>query len=438
MPGWRGLGAAVLLSALVAGLYFRTERTPPGLDLQLFAPHWAPPGSPVAMRAFVVPHDPAASAGELPAFVDIKLLSPHGELVVETSIRQAAPIATSPAGEMGVAPTAVDPNEARRYGLQGVLELPPGLAPGRYRLEAKAQLEPRPETSVTVTQGLDVTGDAPALAWRRLPPSTPGPIDRLALVETPTEPGPDGATMRLEPRVLGGACAEDLPCDLAVWVGEPAARLRIHSAYGFVPVTPEDELPQSGIVVFRGTVRDPEASVTMIAARDGVDIARRVAPLPLVRRAPALAPGTPRMLLGTSHGISIRLGREPSPLLIDLFDDGRWVAALSRWPRPSLPHGEALALPLRADGLHRVQVRTDPSDAATVVSRVVVSAATEEAALAIVRARLLANGAEDAFTLGMPHAGIAAERQIAFALASTERDHLLLPAPTRRGAEAEN
>jgi len=244
--------------------------------------------------------------------------------------------------------------------LEGEIAIP-ASAHGRVLLRAQAaQGEPR----VSVTRELLVDGEraAPILPLpRRLPA-----LQRLALGPLHAL-GPE-APSTLRPRIRGGACVPEQPCELLVHVGDPAAALQLRATPSATPDSASAQPSEvtRGVVALQVVVHGPEAVTELVATRQGAELASRSLRLPVVL-------GSSRAILASTRW---RAGERPRIALMDagstacIVDaygrDGRLrhTATLRDCVRPSPP---PFAL---EPGVNRLQLRTDPfgSDSAAVVT----------------------------------------------------------------------
>ncbi len=169
----------------------------------------------------------------------------------------------------------------------------------------------------------------------------------------------DAPPARLDARVVGGDCGAPGPCDLLVWVGSPAAAIRLDDTLSADPIgTPEcnGQVETIGIVRCRVQGRGHEATTTVTALRGGVEVGQRRVRLPMGPGAPAL-PG-PRVERLTAPGERVAVDvqtLDDRPVVFDVFHEERWVRTESH-PAGAVEAGMALSEP----ALWRVQARTDP------------------------------------------------------------------------------
>ena len=174
---------------------------------------------------------------------------------------------------------------------------------------------------------------------------------------------PNEAPSTIDARIAEGACAPELECTLLVWVDGADGAVRVQNLRGAQlkqPVAPV----VGGFAELSLTVRGQEALVDVFALDpNGLPLASRRVRLPIV-------PGA------MVARVSARGGRAsvhwqdlggPTPVLLDLFEGRRWVAALSL-------DAETETFELPGPGVWRVQLRKDLfSDKTAAVSYAVVA-----------------------------------------------------------------
>ncbi|MCA9611419.1 MAG: hypothetical protein H6721_09025 [Sandaracinus sp.] len=329
-------------------------------DLQIVAPNHAAAGDTLPVRAFLFernegipePHDLARARVELVPLGSERVVA-RSELV---------------AGEV--------------LGLEGALTLPDDLPDGDYRVLGRATVD---DKALLVSRRVHVHAP-PELMERR---------GRLQTDPQRFELGPkrvwnahDDETMGttsaeivdlarleavpLEVRVEGGDCSPPGPCGILVHVGSEPMAVRLRERGEWLEAGPECD----GVHVRAGLVRcvlEGSANarvVDAVALDDGHPFAWRRVQLPLGTAAPALT-GVPGLVApGTRPSFTIRGPLdEPSPFVIDLFHDERWLHTESVRVGPDEPVTPRRALDL--PGLWRVQVRTEPFGATHAATRFV-------------------------------------------------------------------
>ncbi len=374
-------------------------------DLQLITPPSVAPGAPVPARAFFfVPSTAAGPAQAEMRDVHLELLDEEGSVVAEGEMMSAV---------RGIAMEG----ERARFGMDGRLDAPE--APGDYTVRASVSEDGE---RIARCEAPLVVSDSPRPSPLAARPMMPMQQWRLMPIQASGE-APDA----LELRVRGGYCIPEEPCELMVWVGEPAAIVALEG-HG---VTFADAADESTTGLFRrwATVHGPEATVTLVARREGVEVARRDVQLPIVqsgvqvRLDEAICPPPCEIEIPIPRPDP---GEQPTPeptdpVLYDLFRDGVWseASAISTNGRP-----DATMRP--GPGLWRAQFRHDPFGVQSASARVFYVGPTE-GAVAALKARLVTQGAEDAFTAAMPLAGVSPEDQVAFAATLLEMDIVPLP-----------
>jgi hypothetical protein len=366
-------------------------------DLQLITPPSVAPGARMPARAFFfVPTDgPGPDRAEARPAV-LTLYDEDGAVAAEGDLVVAAP------DVRGLS----DPG---RYGMAGWLTAPD--AEGVYTV--RASIREDGETIARCDAPL-VVRDSPRASPLAARPMMPMQQWRLSSIETSGR-----APSALELRVRAGFCVPDLPCELLVWVGEPAAVVTLEG-HGVEIEGAEGEEPVAGILRRSGTVRGPEASVTLVAARDGTQVARRSVQLPIVQsgvwveEGPAICEAPCERRIESAH---------EEPVLVDLFRDGVWsdVSTIPMDGRDVFAFAFALE-----PGVWRAQFRTDPFGVESASSHVIY-VGSEGGAVAAIKARLVMQGADDAFTMALPLDDVPAEEQAAFAATLLEMDIVPLP-----------
>ncbi len=395
--------------AVVFVTVFALETASPAPDLQLLTPGGALPGRTMAVRAFLFEQTPLEGVGvrSVATRVAWRLEDADGRVAARGRLLPSPPGAHTPeAAEVG---TAVAPF----FGMEGVVDVP--SRSGEYTLKARAAL----------ADGTLARCQAPIQV--RADPRTPEPIGfpmhrlqqyALGAIE-PVGLGPVPSALEL--RVRGGRCILGERCTGLVWVGSPPAEVRVEPVSGVGAVgAVEPAGSTDGIVRVEMPIDAPEAEVDVVASRDGADVARRRVHLPVLLGS---------FSLDVSHAISasprVEATRAPAPaFIVDAYRERRWerTGSVARTSDAhELPTGDL------NPGLWRIQVRTDPYGADSAAVRFVSIDPSPARALRAIRARLVAEGADDPFTRGIPHAGLDREREAEFALAPLEMD--FVPAP---------
>jgi hypothetical protein len=323
--------AALSIVVSFASLWL-SERTRVLDDLQLATEATARPGETIALRAFYLRDVEAARGPELARTdVRVRLLDSHEREVGRTTLT----------------PGRADPS------MEGRLQLP-WAAHGALTLEARAQLRDR--APIVCRRAIDVRKDAPTLVPRS---REAAPLSLFSLGAL-RPAAPDGAPgLRLEPRVVGGACVPEQPCRMLVFMGARAAlSLRLDPALSLLSTAPTGET--DGIVQVSLRVLGPEASLELEALRDGKRVAQRSLRLPVALGEARL--DTTRALLDPDEdlGLSVVLPPGRSRGIVDLFAAGRWSASMSFLGARA---GALAEVPLPAgfgtSGLLRIQAHAD-------------------------------------------------------------------------------
>jgi hypothetical protein len=315
-----------LLVSAASGAILVGDRLARDHELRVIAPDEAIAGGPLPVRAVLFPD--LRHEVEVPRAVSIDafLEAPGGEVGPRVRLRPS-----------------------RVLGSEGELALPRGATS-----ELRVVVEARAPGGSTVRASRRVRVRPDAAKPRRRPRAAD--LERLWL--GPLEPaGGVEDHRRLDLALPSGACVPELPCRLSVRVGAPPARLAIEPVAGVevLGVGPEPS-PTAGLVEVEVVVRGPEARLDLVATREGREVARRRARLPLWPGGVAVDVARPAVSAGEDPGVVVRL-LDPRPLAVDLFRDGRWIAALSVDAIDGATH---VPLPPLAPGLHRVQVSRYP------------------------------------------------------------------------------
>ena len=339
-----GLVPAVVFAILMAVLLGDTGAA--DLDLQLMVPAEVGPGETIPARALLLDQ---VGGDRVPVPVQrtvvVRLTDEAGTEVTRTALHGSASL-----GMEGELP-GPEPADVRAAG-------------GSFWVHARVELDA--ERRASVRAPLRVS-DRPGVARVR---------GRLALPLQQYEAGvviaEDGQIppSALELRVRGGACVPELPCDLLIHVGRPAAATRLVGSGAVTVLGEEGGGETDGIVALRVITHGPEASVDVEALRAGVLVARRTVRLPIALA--GLRAGLDRVLLSPQGAPSLvvtrQLVQEQAAVLLDAFHEERWRVAGSldatasagptSWPSPPL-----------SPGLWCIQARTDPFGVDRVVLR---------------------------------------------------------------------
>ena len=330
----RLLAPAAAALALVSVI---TEDTSLDHDLLLTAPPRAEPGDVIALRALFYaglnkPQGPALMHGK----TAVELRDGSSRTLARTQLR--AGFGPSLEGELKV------PSDAR-----GELTLIARTAAGEEQVEvARALAIGAPEPAVLAPRALGALQQLAHGSLRRLD----GETDAGGLVETRLLLPPDALTVR----VAGGACAPEQPCELLVYIGEPAVVVEVSSTPSVTVISGPPRAPASGVVALRVRTHGPEGNVDLRAGALG-----RAVRLPVALGADAME--LPDVVLEPGGVPSAQLLGENMRGIADLFADARWAS--SQTVRGRVQLGAA-----RGPGLYRAQLRRDPfeSDSAAVRS----------------------------------------------------------------------
>ncbi|KPK16854.1 MAG: hypothetical protein AMJ62_03645 [Myxococcales bacterium SG8_38] len=318
--------AALILGALwLAGV---PKRRP---DLRFSAPVAARPGTTVGLRAWQVIDDDRGQTAIVAPRVEVELRNEGGLTLASTTL-----------------------TESRVQGSEGSLAIPDGLD-AVLTLAALAEIDGQ---AVTVERALYVQEGIESRA----------PKGRAVNAFQMYELGPlrasgerDPKTI-LDPRIEEGACVPELRCWLSVWVGRRAGRARIVPRAG-LRSEPGTAIVRHGFARFPLVVAGSEALVEVeLLEEEGSLVAAREVRLPVVPG------GLVARASATEGRVRVewqQLG-DPTSILIDVFDGGRWIDALSLDPADPV-----FVAP--GPGVWRVQARTDLfSDNTAAVAHVVV------------------------------------------------------------------
>jgi len=316
-----GLSALLSLAAL-----WSVEARQLRHDLQLAAASSARPGDLLALRGLIF-RDVDALAGPTLA------LAPTTVRLLDDKERELAKVAL---------------HESALTTLDGSLRLPSGLS-GTFALEAQTHFE---GGELTCRRLLLIEPEAPRVqALGR----EAGALQQFSLGHL--RPRGDGSVpSQVLARVVGGACVPETPCRVLVWMGEPAAALRVRveaTASLTTPPTPQAET--AGLVEFELLVHAPDAQITLEILRGGSEVAERALRLPV---------GLAEVALRSSQSLvepdSMKFSYVAPPgrdeLTFDIFADQQWSYVGTR-----AAAGAPFTLPpeLSATGLLRVQGRGD-------------------------------------------------------------------------------
>lgn len=400
-------GAALCASLLSIYLLWNGERARVDDDLQLFAEPFARPGETLALRALLLENVEAVEGPTLGrADVLVRLRDAQGRELARCLL----------------SPTVMD-------SMEGTLRVPE-VARGMLRLEGS--LVAGDEHSPRVLRSLEVAPDAaPTAAGSRLA----GPLQHFVLGRVRTT-GAEPAPSHFLPRVVSGSCVPELPCQMLVWVGEPAASIRLRpSASLTLDGKVEPSAETTGLVALSFRVHGAEAEVVLEATRAGQVVAERAVRLPLALGEARLEVKSPLVSAGAASELSLTAppGREHT--IVDTFVGGRWVRSQTvARVDPKRP----FALPsLGADvtGLVRFQARSDRYSAEGSGTRVVYARRVGEgdtqaltAIATLLRDARLSEGETDGFVSALPEeARQDPLRWAAFLLAPFELQRMPIP-----------
>jgi len=228
------------------------------------------------------------------------------------------------------------------------------------------------ESIVSVEQTCVVRDAAPTLdaaprPLRPLQQFAAGPVRRESDALLPSA---------LDAQQLGGACAPELPCEVLIHVGEPAAVITVES-YGALDVlAPPPLIATSDVVRFTVVLHGPEAELRIAAAIDGVVVARRSFRLAVAQ---AMLPIETASVVAAGKKLTFKRAAGEVACIVDLFHEERWVQTQSfdRCDRATFSR----ALPA---GLWRMQLRDDAFGGDSIAVRMVyIQTSSEPANIAL-------------------------------------------------------
>jgi hypothetical protein len=316
------------IGAAVLAVYLAGQRAPTA-DLLAFVPAQAAPGETIALRTLL--------------FADLE--APKGPSLRATSVKVTL------REKQGRARARSYLTASRVAGAEGVLRVP---------TDAHGQMRLRFEASVDSTAFVE----APLTIV-----ASPSAANRISRAMSPLQAyrlGPilgAGASHgeALEPRIVGGTCAPELPCKVIVPVSSKVVRLAASS--GAATVSPPHidwPRPERQLAVLTVVPRRPEAVVRVSMDHlDGQKLERDLQlPISLHR---AIVEASPRSVaIGTAVRVSIVNRTAASAFIVDGYRNGRWqrTGSLNARPfsdvRPSLPFADL------EPGVWQLLVRSDP------------------------------------------------------------------------------
>jgi hypothetical protein len=306
-----------LFVSVVLAVLWLSGKPRPIPDLRLSAPVVARPGDTIGLRSWQLDEDDLGRVSVLAPSVRIELRDDAGQVRAETTLARS-----------------------RVEGREGRLEVPAALD-GKYTLVALAEIDGREvevDRALYVRESIDSKLEA-GRTINAFQAYTLEPLQRLDKERAPSV---------LDPRIEEGACTPDLPCTLVVWVGDWEGLLQARPLTG-ARIDADRVRTEGGFARFPVTVTGPEARVAIHAVdAAGSVLAERNVRLPLVpggMTASAETRGDDVELEWQSLG-------EAGPVLVDVFDEHRWVDALSLSPREPGIRGFS-------PGVWRLQVRRD-------------------------------------------------------------------------------
>jgi hypothetical protein len=319
------LGASLTLLAIVTGSAREVDH-----DLRLIAPDRLSRGQSLPVRAQLYAGLHRKQGAEMIAPpVGVELHASNGRLLARGQMR---------------------PSYA--HTLEAMLALPDGYQ-GSARLTALARVQGvAPRSERVVALGEPAARERLAVRPRALPPLqsfAAGPVHTRA----PEQPAPDA----LELAIVGGACVPEQPCELRLYVGVPAASVRLLASAALTPeaASAKPSAVTSAVVAWRAVLHGPEAEARVVVEREGIEVATRA-----FRIAVALGANVARELAPVLEGPAapaIALRGDERGCIVDAFREQRWLRTGSL--RDCLGD-EALPFAALEPGLWRMQLRRDP------------------------------------------------------------------------------
>lgn len=319
------LAAVASILALWVGESARAEH-----DLQLIAPGHVRPGSTIAVRALFLANVDAVQGPTLRRVpVDVRLTDEQGRELSHARLVDVA-------------------NDS----MEGRLPIPSTVS-GSLVLDASAQLPG--EAPMRTRRWLEVRPAAPGLPLQGRVAAPLRQFSQGRVITRTEAPAPEP----FEARVVGGACAPEVPCRLLVWVGEPAAAIQLRPSKAVTPDgEPQPREPSSGLVELSLVVHGPEAEVVVEARREGQIVAERAIRLPVALGEVLL--NASRSVVDDAAGLQFTAMLPPgrTHVILDAFRDRHWeysstVAAVTSDTVLQVPFTDA------RPGLWRVQGRVD-------------------------------------------------------------------------------
>jgi len=314
--GWAIRLSPMLVAIILAALWL--AGAPADVpDLRFAAPIVARPGTSVGLRAWQLDRDEEGYPVVGAPAVDVELRNRAGLTIGRTTL----------------SPSLVQ-------GVEGRLEIPSDVD-GELSLIARAEIDGH---ALSVARALHVRAgiDSRLRAGRSVNAFQAYELGPIVVVDSLRAPEV------FDPRIAEGICAPDLRCTLVVWAGAWSGRVRARSLAGVQPETGIAPV-SDGFARLPLVVRGQEGRLAIEAVSDdGVAVAKRELRLPVL-------PGG-LVARTEADGESWRVEWEalagPRPVLVDLFQEHRWVDARSLAPG----EGRLGVLP---PGVWRLQVRAD-------------------------------------------------------------------------------
>lgn len=303
-------GFALLAVIFCVSLLWASERSTTARDLKLVSEGLARPGELLAVRALLFE----------------RLEDPRGPSLAVAPVH----IVLVDAGGRTVSEALLDPQPATQS-MEGQIRVPETLT-GVLYLEARAELGGelvRCRRPLVVEPLAATRSPTPRMA-SRLQSFAPGALRPVPGLDAEAH-GPGAASVvptPFLPRVLGGVCIPEAPCTLLVWVGTPAAEVRVRPSPEFdLTRAPEPQRETSGLVALEVQVHGLEAQLTLEAYRQGVRVADRTVRLPVGLGEVGLHVEKPLVEPDADVPASLSLPPGRRAAIVDVFVRGRFRAS---------------------------------------------------------------------------------------------------------------
>ncbi len=396
----------VVLPVLVAVLFIGVliyERGATDVDLRVYAPTHVRPGAPVPVRAFVFE---GVGAAELPRI---------GERAIRMDTRPIE-LPANPGQPLGV---------SHATGAEGGTRAPEEV--GEQLLFLAATLDEgdlaRVQRRVQVTRTPQPSAVAPRVTTSARE-FQPGPLRLL--------PGAPSA-LQMDARVPSGVCVPEVPCEILVWVGgDTPVQVTLDPSEGVEIV--ERAAPTTGVARLVIVARRLEATVTVCALVDQLEVARRALQLPMSPG--GLAAHVDRAIVEAGQSVRVQVSgvAGPASAAVNVYRGGHWVVATSIAGEEDAPEGGLLLPPLEP-GLHHIQAQAsafDPQGSGVAVVCAYASGDSADACLVALTGDTRVRSRNDVFAEQLRGGATLADPDTAFRLLAHEhaRDLFALPFPS--------